>query len=92
MVRRLKTLNKFNFYSVYLDEMNKLSGREFKKLVNALSDYADVSKLPDKLSRKAMCIFTEIQRVISAEKDQEILSEKRSKAGVKGAKRRWKAK
>lgn len=82
-------MEKFNFYKVYLEEMNKLSGRDFKKLINALSDYADTSKLPEKLSRKAMCIFTEIQRVISVEKNQEILSELRSKAGKKGMRNRW---
>ena len=47
------------------------------------------SKLPEKLSRKAMCIFTEIQRVVSVEKNQEILSELRSKAGKKGMRNRW---
>ena len=82
-------MKKFNFYNVYLEEMNKLSARQFKKLVNALSVYADVGDLPKGLSYKAMCLFTEIQRVISAEKNQEILAEKRSKAGKKGMRRRW---
>lgn len=83
-------MDKFNFYKVYLDEMNKLNPFQFKKLINALIVYADKGILPDKLSNKAMGIFTEIQRVISVEKDQEILSEIRSKAGKKGAKKRWK--
>ena len=83
-------MDKFNFYKVYLDEMNKLNPFQFKKLINALIVYADKGILPDKLSYKAMGIFTEIQRVISVEKDQEILSEIRSKAGKKGAKKRWK--
>jgi len=83
-------MDKFNFYKVYLDEMNKLNPFQFKKLINALIIYADKGILPDKLSNKAMGIFTEIQRVISVEKDQEILSEIRSKAGKKGAKKRWK--
>ena len=82
-------MDKFNFYKVYLDEMNKLNPFQFKKLINALIVYADKGILPDKLSNKAMGIFTEIQRVISVEKDQEILSEIRSKAGKKGAKKRW---
>ena len=84
-----RKMDKFNFYKVYLDEMNKLNPFQFKKLINALIVYADKGILPDKLSNKAMGIFTEIQRVISVEKDQEILSEIRSKAGKKGAKKRW---
>ena len=80
---------KFNFYNAYLDEMNKLNPFQFKKLINALAAYKEKGTLPDKLSNKAMSIFTEIQRVISAEKSQEILSEIRSKAGKKGAKKRW---
>ena len=80
---------KFNFYNAYLDEMNKLNPFQFKKLINALAAYTEKGTLPNKLSNKAMSIFTEIQRVISAEKSQEILSEIRSKAGKKGAKKRW---
>jgi hypothetical protein len=83
------TMVKFNFYNAYLDEMNKLNPFQFKKLINALAVYTEKGTLPNKLSNKAMSIFTEIQRVISAEKSQEILSEIRSKAGKKGAKKRW---
>ena len=82
-------MDKFNFYKVYLDEMNKLNPFQFKKLINALVIYADKGTLPNKLSNKAMGIFTEIQRVISTEKNQEILSELRSKAGKKGMRNRW---
>lgn len=82
-------MKKFNFYAAYLTEMNKLNPFQFKKLINALSVYADSGELPSKLSYKAMCLFTEIQRVITVEKDQEILAEKRSKAGKKGMRRRW---
>lgn len=83
-------MKKFNFYVAYLEEMNKLNPLHFKKLINAICNYVDKGVLPDKLPKRAMCIFTEIQRVISAEINQEILSEVRSKAGKKGAKNRWK--
>lgn len=83
-------MDKFDFYVGYLEKMNKLNPFQFKKLVNALAAYADKGTLPDKLSNKAMCIFTQFQRVIEWEKNQEILSEMRSKAGKKGAKKRWK--
>ena len=82
-------MDKFNLYKAYLQEMNKLNSFQFKKLINALSEYADSGELPRKLSYKAMCIFTQIQRVITAEKDLEILSEKRRMAGKKGMKHRW---
>ena len=61
-------MDKFSFYNVYLEEMNKLSGREFKKLVNALSKYADTSELPKSLSKKSNLIFNQVIRVINQEK------------------------
>ena len=82
-------MKKFNFYMAYLEEMNKLSARQFKKLVNALSVYADTGDFPEKLSKKAYGIFMQIQRVISYEKDKEILSEIRRENGKKGARKRW---
>ena len=82
-------MEKFNLYKAYLQEMNKLNPFQFKKLINALSEYADSGVLPRRLSYRSMCIFTQIQRVITVEKDMEILSEKRSMAGKKGMKHRW---
>lgn len=82
-------MKKFNFYGAYLEEMNTLSARQFKKLVNALSVYADTGDFPDKLSKKAYGIFWQIQRVISYERDKEVLSEIRRENGKKGARKRW---
>ncbi|MBO7517855.1 MAG: hypothetical protein J6T31_01950 [Methanobrevibacter sp.] len=82
-------MDKFNFYVGYLEKMNKLNPFQFKKLVNALAVYADKGTLPNNLSNKAMCIFTQFQRVIEFEKNHEILSGIRRKAGKKGASRRW---
>ena len=82
-------MDKFNFYVGYLEKMNKLNPFQFKKLVNALAAYADTGKLPEKLSNKAMTIFTQFQRVIEVEKEHEILTELRSKAGKKGMRNRW---
>ena len=82
-------MDKFNFYVGYLEKMNKLNPFQFKKLVNALAAYTDTGKLPEKLSNKAMIIFTQFQRVIELEKEEEILSELRSKAGKKGMRNRW---
>ena len=82
-------MKKFNFYNAYLEEMNTLSARQFKKLVNALSVYADTGDFPDKLSKKAYGIFWQIQRVISYERDKEVLSEIRRVNGKKGARKRW---
>ena len=70
-------MDKFNFYVGYLEKMNKLNPFQFKKLVNALAAYADTGKLPEKLSNKAMVIFTQFQRVIEVEKEHEILTELR---------------
>jgi hypothetical protein len=84
-----RKMEKFNFYVGYLEKMNKLNPFQFKKLVNALAAYADTGKLPEKLSNKAMVIFTQFQRVIEVEKEHEILTELRSKAGKKGMRNRW---
>lgn len=89
LYKRGKTMKKFNFYNAYLEEMNKLSARQFKKLVNALSVYAETGDFPERLSKKAYGIFWQIQRVISVEKDKEILSEIRRINGKKGARKRW---
>ena len=83
-------MKKFNFYCAYLEEMNTLNPFQFKKLVNAICEYSKNGRINQKLSKKAWNIFTEIQRVVSAEKNQEIISEIRRKAGKKGAKNRWK--
>ena len=72
-------MKKFNFYVGYLEKMNKLNPFQFKKLVNALAVYSDTGELPNNLSNKAMCIFTQFQRVIEYEKNQEMLSEIRKK-------------
>ena len=82
-------MDKFTFYIKYLEGMNTLSGRQFKKLINVLSVYADTGDFPEKLSKKAYGIFWQIQRVISYERDKEVLSEIRRENGKKGARRRW---
>jgi len=84
-----RKMDKFNFYYVYLEEMNRLSGREFKKLVNALSKYADTGELPKSLSKKSSLIFNQVIRVINQEKRLTDISYKRSLAGKKGMKSRW---
>lgn len=81
--------SKFNFYNVYLNELNKLNPFQFKKVVNALSDYAKDETIPMNLSNKGMAVFNKIQTVIIAEKMQLQNVEKKRIAGKKGAKKRW---
>lgn len=80
---------KFSFYFGYWDLLGKLSNRQFKKVVRALSEYSEIGKIPEKLPKQSFMIFMDIKRVVDAEKEQEELKEKRIKAGKKGAKRRW---
>ena len=80
---------KFSFYFGYWDLLGKLSSRQFKKIVRALSEYAEIGKIPDNLPKLSFMIFMDIKRVIDAEKEQEELKEKKIKAGKKGAKKRW---
>lgn len=82
-------MDKFSLYKIYLTELNKLNVFQFKKIINALSKYADNKTIPNNLSRKSLDIFSEIIRIIDVEIETQDLSEKRSKSGKKGAKKRW---
>lgn len=81
--------NKFNFYKVYLNDLNKLRSSQFKKVINALSDYAETGKLPLKLKAKSMMVFSKIIVVIDTEKKIDIELQKKRDAGRKGGKHRW---
>lgn len=81
--------NKFNFYKVYLNDLNKLNPFQFKKVINALSKYADSGEVPDKLSPKGNIVFAKIIAVINTEKQMEQAIEQKKEAGKKGARNRW---
>lgn len=81
--------NKFNFYSVYLKDLNKLNPFQFKKVINAISDYSKDGKLPDKLSAKGSMVFSKIMIVVDTEKQMEKELEIKRKAGSKGGQNRW---
>lgn len=85
-------MNKFTFYNAYLYDLNKLNPFQFKKLINALSDYALNGSIPEKLSNKGMAIFNKIQRVIDVEKEQDRVSSIRKIAGKKGGEKTKKSK
>lgn len=89
-------MDKFNFYCGYLDLCQKLSSRQFRKLIKALCDYTENKTIPEKLPKKTFILFMKIKMVIDiefqefeAERNKESLSEIRSKAGKKGMKHRW---
>ena len=62
---------KFSFYFGYWDLLGKLSSRQFKKIVRALSEYAEIGTIPAYLPKKSFILFMDIKRVIDAEKEQE---------------------
>ena len=89
-------MDKFNFYCGYLDLCKDLSARQFRKLIQALVNYTEKKIIPETLPKKTFIIFMKIKMVLDverkeyeAEKEQESLSEIRSKAGKKGMKHRW---
>ena len=89
-------MDKFSFYITYWNILDNLSSRQFKKLMKALSEYAHLGILPRKLPNKTYNLFYDIKRVIDAEEiqeneriKQEELREKRSRAGKKGMRNRW---
>lgn len=82
--------NKFNFYKLYLNDLNKLNPFQFKKVINALANYSDTEVLPDNLSSKGNMVFSKIMVVINTEKEFERELQKKKDAGYKGAQRRWK--
>ncbi len=79
----------FKFYEVYLNELNKLRPSQFKKVVNALSEYSSNEILPEKLKGKSLSIFNKIQTVLIAEKMELKNIENKRKAGIKGSQKRW---
>lgn len=80
---------KFTFYTVYINELNKLNPFQFKKVINALVNYANEETVPFNLSGKGQAVFNKIQTVLMAEKLEISKIEKKSDAGKKGAERRW---
>ena len=85
----MKIMNKFTFYCGYWDLFEKLSARQFRKLMLALTDYVEHNFIPEKLPKKTFLIFMKIKLVIDAEKERDKLIEKRRNAGKKGMKNRW---
>ena len=89
-------MDKFNFYCGYWNLFEKLSARQFRKLIKAVTDYAENKIFPDKLPKKTLLVFMKIKMVLDVEwqeyteqQKKESLSEIRSKAGKKGMKHRW---
>lgn len=89
-------MDKFNFYCGYYELCEKLSARQFRKLMKALCDYAEKKVIPERMPNKTFILFMKIKMVIDvelqeyeAEQNRESLSELRSKAGKKGMKHRW---
>ena len=82
-------MEKFNFYKAYWDGLDTLNPFQLKKVLKALSKYADTGELPKKLSLKGMAVFNQIQRVILEEKLIEEKKNQAIEAGKKGAKARW---
>lgn len=89
-------MDKFNFYCGYWNLFEKLSARQFRKLIKAITDYAENKIFPEKLPKKTLLVFMKIKMVLDVEwqeyteqQNKESLSEIRSKAGKKGMKHRW---
>lgn len=89
-------MDKFNFYCGYWNLFKKLSARQFRKLIKAVTDYAENKIFPEKLPKKTLLVFMKIKMVLDVEwqeyaeqQNKESLSEIRSKAGKKGMKHRW---
>ena|GEM_PF-3420204 len=81
---------KFNFYLVYLNDLNKLNAFQFKKVVNALVKYMGKRTIPQNLSKKGFDVFVKIMPILDLELKEHVLSGARSLSGKKGAKKRWK--
>lgn len=81
---------KFNFYLVYLNDLNKLNAFQFKKVVNALVKYMEKRTIPQNLSKKGFDVFVKIMPILDLELKEYVLSAARSLSGKKGAKKRWK--
>ena len=82
-------MNKFNFYKGYWKGLDTLNPFQLRKVLKALSKYADTLEIPNNLSAKGWAVFNQIQRVIMIEIEQETKRLKRVEYGRKGAKKRW---
>ena len=69
---------KFNFYLVYLNDLNKLNAFQFKKVVNALVKYMEKRIIPQNLSKKGFDVFVKIMPILDLELKEYVLSMARS--------------